>query len=347
MVKDSVKKLKKSKKALLKAEALETSTTAGMNGESKATNKLNGDHDLDEVTEDVAPVAPQVGVGEKLDHKELKKRLLVENAYITDMLSLINFPKKAASDDEDEDDGVVMSAASKRKAAKALASGSKRAGNVMELEEKLKAKLADLRGDLDPGSKKGKKNKLTPEEKKQKKREAKRLKAKLAKANKQSLIKASNSSSTTAKPVYNAEGKMVFSKFDFMGGKNNKKSAKDPKAALQSIQKQKDKIKSLEAKGASDKVKAIEETTAWKNALDKTEGVKVKDDVTLLKKSIKKQEQRKKSSKKKWDERVSGVEKRKEAKQNKRSENISKRKQDKKQNKMKKLAKKGRIPGFR
>ena len=68
----------------------------------------------------------------------------------------------------------------------------------------------------------------------------------------------------------------------------------------------------------------------------------------MLKKSIKKLEQKKKVSKKKWEGRVEGEEKRKDFKQKKRSENIGKRKTDKKE-KVKKMAiKKGRVvPGFR
>ena len=147
---------------------------------------------------------------------------------------------------------------------------------------------------------------------------------------------------------------MVFSKFDFTSAnglntaeKANKKS-KDPKAALQSIQKQKDKVKRLEAKGNQDAVKSIEETSTWSKALEKAEGVKVKDDEGLLKKSIKKLDQKKKSSKRKWDARVEGEENRKKMQQQKRSDNIKKRKQDIKQSKLKKASKKGRsIPGFR
>jgi hypothetical protein len=89
--------------------------------------------------------------------------------------------------------------------------------------------------------------------------------------------------------------------------------------------------------GKSGKANAIEESTAWKTALDRSSGVKVKDDASLLKKSIKKIERKKKVSKKKWEQRLEHEEKRKETKQKKRSENISKRK----------AQKKGKVPGFR
>ena len=233
------------------------------------------------------------------------------------------------------------------------------AQSVQELRERLRAKLESLQGSKGPGSKNKKNKKLSKEEKKTKLKEELRLKSKLAKINASTKPnnKTSNGKCVTgsnAKPVYNANGKMVFSKFDLSNGtgsqfgSDSKSKKPDPKSTLQSIQKQKEQLKKLELKGETSKVNQLEEKSAWTKALDKAEGVKVKDDESLLKKSIKKQEQRKKSSAKKWDARKEGVEKRKNDKIQKRNENISKRKKDKKDNKMKKLAKKGRsVPGFR
>ena len=100
--------------------------------------------------------------------------------------------------------------------------------------------------------------------------------------------------------------------------------------------------------GKTERAKSIEEKATWKAVMERTEGVKVKDDEGLLKKTIKRIDQKKKSSKKKWEARVEGEESRKKMKQQKRTENIKKRKQDIKQNKFKKASKKGRsIPGFR
>ena len=218
----------------------------------------------------------------------------------------------------------------------------KGAQSTAELRARLKAKLEELQSGKGPGKAK---NKVSKEEQKAKKKEELRLKAKLAKIN------ANKSAATVnghpkAKPVNNANGQMVFSKFDFINDKKDKKKM-DPKAALTNINKQKQKIKKVEEKGDSEAVKEMQETSAWSKAMEKTEGAKVKDDVELLKKSIKKQEQRKKSAAKKWDARNADVNKRKDAKIQKRNDNIAKRKKDKKDNKMKKLAKKGRVPGFR
>merc|ERR1719383_750568 len=129
----------------------------------------------------------------------------------------------------------------------------------------------------------------------------------------------------------NPKGKVVFSKFDFTSNEianpNTKKKHLDPRAALAKIAKKKEKLDSMKEKGLTDKVKRIEDKTAWQTAIDKAEGVKVKDDVELLKKSLKKQEQRKKSSKRKWEQRIEGVQKKKEGLQSKRKENLQKKKE--------------------
>lgn len=151
------------------------------------------------------------------------------------------------------------------------------------------------------------------------------------------------------KPIFNSEGKMVFSKFDFsnLGQSKDRKQEKDPKKILQNLEKEKEKIKELQNQGDIDKAVEIKEKTAWKNALAKAEGKKVKDDPILLKKTVQKQEQKKRSSAKKWQARVEGVSKAKDERQKKRSDNIEKRKGDKKKNKLKKAVKRGKIiPGF-
>lgn len=158
------------------------------------------------------------------------------------------------------------------------------------------------------------------------------------------------SSKLTQTSVFNKEDKMVFSKIDFANlGKPNKniRKEKDPKKLLQKLEFEKEKIEELKESGEVEKAIEIKEKTVWKNALAKASGEKVKDDPVLLKKSLKKQEQKHRSSKKKWEQRIKGVEKAKEEKQKKRQENVQKRKKDKKTKKLKQAAKKGKIiPGF-
>merc|ERR1712042_81181 len=122
-----------------------------------------------------------------------------------------------------------------------------------------------------------------------------------------------------SKPSVKTEKGVVFSKFDFkddMIPKEPKKNL-DPKLALTKIKKN------------HEKAKAIENNIAWDNALGKAQGEKVKDDEYLLKKSIKKQKQIKKSSKKKWDARAENVKAKEAAFVEKRESNMLKRKKDK------------------
>jgi len=283
--------------------------------------------------------------------KNLKQSLIAENAYISGLFSLINFPKR---DNDDDDNGVFM-----KKGSQKVMNRKGGAQNVSELQLRLKAKLESLQGPKSDKPGKSDRKKLSKQEKKAKLMEEKRLAAKMAKIRTAAASSATAPAATNgvskAKPVFNAEGKVVYSKFDLgtkatiNGGTaaNTSNPKKDPKAALASIQKQKEKLKKMEDKGETEIAKNMKESSAWSKALDKTEGVKIKDDVGLLKKSIKKQEQKKKSSAKKWTERTGDEKKKKDERQQKRTDNIKKRKTDVKANKMKKLAKRGRVPGFK
>lgn len=151
------------------------------------------------------------------------------------------------------------------------------------------------------------------------------------------------------KPIFNSEGNLVFSKFDFLGETStiNKdqalmKETGTKKQILEKLEKKKNFLKKLEQKGDIEKASKIKEETAWDNALKKAEGLKVKDDPLLLKKALAKKKAKKKVSEKKWKERVKNVEKQKEDKQKKRTENLMKRKEEMKKKKMKKSIKKGR-----
>ncbi|KAG7201986.1 hypothetical protein KM043_004678 [Ampulex compressa] len=135
------------------------------------------------------------------------------------------------------------------------------------------------------------------------------------------------------KPVFNSDGKMVFSKFDFSEIGTKKKPPKnenDPRKILQNLEERKQTIKKMEESGNKEKAMEIAEKDAWKNVLAKASGEKVKDDPELLKRSIKKQDQKKKHSAKKWESRIDGVQKSIQERQEKRRENIMKRAKDKK-----------------
>ena len=156
---------------------------------------------------------------------------------------------------------------------------------------------------------------------------------------------------TPSKPIFNKEGQMVYSKFDFTDSNKKEKHknefrGKDYKRLLEKIEKRNEKINKVKTKDES-AGRMLQDKFKWKAALDKAEGEKVKDNPELLKKSLKRKEKMKDKRKKKWRDRENTVKKQQEAKQEKRSKNIQARKQTKKDNKLKKAKKKGRIiPGF-
>ena len=136
-----------------------------------------------------------------------------------------------------------------------------RAHNRAELQERLRLKLEELKGSDKSSSKNKNKKKLTKAEKRSKAKQEKRLKAKLSRSEQKNNLTKVPGGAKPAKPVYNSDGKIVFSKFDFtngecaIGGGDKKKPVLDPKAALGKIQKHKEKIQSLQAIGKNNSIK--------------------------------------------------------------------------------------------
>lgn len=153
------------------------------------------------------------------------------------------------------------------------------------------------------------------------------------------------------KPIFNKEGKMVFSKFDFSESGEKARLGdvpvgKDYKRLLHKVEKQKEKLAALKEKDEV-KGKQVEVKTQWKTMLHKAEGVKVKDNPEMLKKALKSKEKRKEKRKKGWEEREDSVKQKMKDKQDKRTANLKKRKDASKDKKIKKSVKKGHIlPGF-
>lgn len=289
-----------------------------------------------------------------------RDRMKADYAYITSFLGAIHIPKhKNVSQDildSDNEDGESLEEKQKR----VKPGQTARANTREELQERLKSKLEELRGKKEDGSdnKKGEKKlkkKLAKIEKKKKEKEELKQKLMTVGRNaggKGNLMKGVEAmGATVKKPGVKTEKGVVFSKFDFKDDMNpeskEKKKNLDPQAALNKLKKSKEKIKMWEDKGRTEKASKIENNIAWENAINKAQGEKVKDDVTLLKKSIKKQKQIKTSSKKKWDKRAEEVKSKESAFVEKREGNLNKRIKEKKEKKMKKLVAKGRhVPGF-
>jgi hypothetical protein len=125
------------------------------------------------------------------------------------------------------------------------------------------------------------------------------------------------------------EGKgPVFSKFDFSTaqrvGMEKKKAGATPMQLLAKAELAKQKMAKL-AEEDPEAAAAKKSEIAWKKAILRADGVKVKDDPKLLKKMIKRKEYTKKKTVKEWKERVSTVKKGLGMKQKKRTTNLQER----------------------
>ncbi|KAH7973142.1 hypothetical protein HPB52_021801 [Rhipicephalus sanguineus] len=108
-----------------------------------------------------------------------------------------------------------------------------------------------------------------------------------------------------------------------------------------------EKMKNLEEDDPERRAKEAQEKRNWHRALDRAEGIKVRDDPVLLEASLKRREKRRQQRRKKWDSRSQRVKQRQIERQKKRRDIIKTRKQAKLPTKMKRLKKKDHIiPGF-
>lgn len=123
-----------------------------------------------------------------------------------------------------------------------------------------------------------------------------------------------------------ADGTRINSSLSGLAEQTKKpKGALDAKTALIVAEKKQAHLNSLD----EEKRKEVEEKDIWLNARKRVNGEKIKDDVSLLKKSLKRREKSKNKSEREWTERKEGVAKGQEIKQKKREHNIAKRKDEK------------------
>ncbi|CAH2100097.1 unnamed protein product [Euphydryas editha] len=273
---------------------------------------------------------------------QLKKELTTELTFLKNIFSVLSTPLPRKDEDDSQMD-IEITNDPKNGDEKRFPD---RARSIMELEEKLEKIKSQNNFNLK--NKLAKKSLSSKLNKKIKKRERVKLNPNKIKNVSENIDEKEvkvKPNANIAKPIFNNEGKLVFSKFDFakLGEKDRGiKSKKDPKKILNKLQQQEEKLQKI-AEIDSSKAQELKEKVAWKNILQKAEGEKVKDDPNLLKKSIKKMEQKKKVSKKKWEGRIQNVEKKKQDRQQKRKENISKKKKEKKSKIVKAAAKRGRV----
>ncbi|CAF3029286.1 unnamed protein product [Rotaria socialis] len=113
-------------------------------------------------------------------------------------------------------------------------------------------------------------------------------------------------------------------------------------STLKKVESEQDEINRLKEENPEEG-KEILRSKNWKTALAKAKGEKIRDNVQLLRKSIKKQSKLRERSAKKWQRNKSETNKRVKEKQEKRQTNLQKRKDDKKSKIKKRLIKKGRL----
>lgn len=159
-----------------------------------------------------------------------------------------------------------------------------------------------------------------------------------------------NEKSSKVNGSVSSKPKLVFNRINFLGEETATlphSTTTNAKLALDELKTKHEMYNEMEKSGETVKAKKLKKQDAWNNVLAKAEGVKVKDNVELLKKTIARKEKQKKVSKAKWEERKNVLEKTKKEKQDKRTNNLLKKKKENKEKNKKKAIKKGRfIPGI-
>jgi hypothetical protein len=139
-----------------------------------------------------------------------------------------------------------------------------------------------------------------------------------------------------------ADGQQLDSKMSGLVDAKKRKGPQDARGALQAMQKKQARLNGFDAEKKAD----ITEKDLWLNASKRAHGERVRDDLSLLKKTLKSKQKAKVKSEKDWDERIRGVQKGKEMRQKKREENLRKRREEKGGKGKKKGIKTKSRPGF-
>lgn len=144
------------------------------------------------------------------------------------------------------------------------------------------------------------------------------------------------------------DGKQLDSKLTGFLESRKRKGPQDPRTALEAAKKKRARISCLDEEKQAD----IAEKDLWLNAKKRAHGEKVRDDTSLLKKTLKRKDKAKQKSETEWNARIAGVEKSQEMRQKKREDNLRKRREEKGSKKgkgkakAKKPGKKAKRPGF-
>lgn len=122
-----------------------------------------------------------------------------------------------------------------------------------------------------------------------------------------------------------ADGQTLTNDLSSLRETPKKKGPQDAATALAASEKKRLRISGLDEEKQLD----IEEKDLWLNAKKRAHGEKIRDDASLLKKTLKRKEKSKKRSEKEWSDRKDGVAKSQMMRQKKREENLRKRREEK------------------
>ncbi|KAL9124679.1 MAG: hypothetical protein Q9217_006010 [Psora testacea] len=103
------------------------------------------------------------------------------------------------------------------------------------------------------------------------------------------------------------------------------KGPSDPGTALLAAQNKQSRLAGLDEEKRAD----IAEKESWLKAKKRAQGERIRDDTSLLKKTLKRKQKQKKKSEKEWEHRMESVKRGQEMRQKKREANVEKRKEEK------------------
>jgi len=216
--------------------------------------------------------------------------------------------------------------------------------NPSDLRAKFDAKMAEIREKQNrtQADRTEEEQEAIREKRKREREKQKKMKQKTQKTIHENGIKSPTRNDQNA----NQNGKIIFNKFDLIQDpvekaklENQRKAPLQVRAKLAAKKEQ--RLAELEEENP-EKAELIKEKKRWKDAETRLKGEKVRDDAKLLAKSVKRREQQKKASQKKWAERTEKLDAEKRKKQENRKKNLKDRSMSKKG----KSGPKGKKPGF-
>jgi hypothetical protein len=220
-------------------------------------------------------------------------------------------------------------------------------------EPKSRQELLDQRRRKEEARKAAKKEQKRREKEEEARRQDEEIARRFSPGGSGSLL-ASPRSPVTSDNGASSSNNFTFGRIAFADGTNfdpsindstdghSKKGPRDAASQLHLAQSKKLRLAGLD----EEKRAQIEQKDLWLNAKKRAHGQHVRDDTSLLKKALKRQQTQKKKSEKEWGERLEGVKKAQELKQKKRMDNLDKRKEEKRAGAGGGKPKKVRRPGF-